>query len=170
MAEQKNRVTFTGTENLRRIFREFPEGGYRKPVMAAFRKAAVPVQKAMKNNLPAKLKGAARSIRIVPYKGKDPELGVGVFRKGMMYQNRRGQNWNPWMLIYWHNYGTLANRDSQHSFSNPRRNPSAGWKGGIKPGRFIDKAWESSKGQAQQVFEENAEKEIDKFFKERAAR
>ena len=168
MAEQTNKVTFTGTENLKKIFREFPEGGYRKPIMAAFRKAAIPVQKAMKSNLPANLKGAAKTIRAVPYKGKDPGLGVGVFSKGSLYQNRRGQNWNPWMLIYWHNYGTLANRDSQHSFSNPRRSPSSGWRGGIKAGRFIDKAWESSKGQAQRVFEENVEKEINKFFEKNA--
>ena len=162
--------TFTGTENLKRIFKEFPEGGYRKPIITAFRKAAAPVKKAMKDNLPSAIKGAAKAIKAVPYKGDTPELGVGVFRKGILYQNRRGKTWNPWQLIYWHNYGTLANRSSQHTFLNVRTKKSAHFKGGIKAGLFIERAWEQSKGRAQKIFDETAEKEIDKFFKKYAAR
>jgi hypothetical protein len=162
--------SLTGDEELRKIFREFPENGYRKPIMFSFRKAALPVKKAMIAGLPASIKPMKKAIKAVPYKSKDPELGVGAFKKGMMYQNRRGQNWNPYMLIYWHNYGTLANRSSSHSFATARRKASASWRGGIKATMFMEKAWESSKAQAQKIFEETVDKEITKFFEKNAAK
>lgn len=162
--------SLTGDKELLKIFKEFPENGYRKPIMSSFRKAAVPVRKAMIAGLPASIKPMKKAIKAVPYKSKEPELGVGAFKKGMMYQNSRGQNWNPYMLIYWFNYGTLANRSSSHSFLTARRKASSSWKGGIKAGLFMEKAWESSKAEAQKIFEETVDKEITKFFEKNAAR
>jgi hypothetical protein len=163
-------VTFQGIENLNKIFKEFPEMGYRKPIMAGFRKASAPVKKAMKSNLPANLRGAARSIKAVAYKTKEPEMGVGIFSKGITYQNRRGKRWSPWQLIYWHNYGTMAGRSAEHSFITPRRKKTAGSSGGIKAGMFIEKAWDQSSAQAQKNFEETVEKETIKFFEKYAAK
>lgn len=162
--------TLTGTENLKRIFQEFPEGGYRKPVMNAFRKAAKPVAAAMASNLPASLKGLKKIIKIKPGKGKSMTLSVG-FTGGMStYRNSRGQDMDAYNLVNWFNYGTLANRLSSHQFQSPRRKVSASWSGGIKPGQFVEKAWEASKGEAQKIFEVEVDKEIVKYFEKLAAK
>lgn len=162
--------TLTGHAELKQIFREFPEYGYRKPVMAAFRKAAKPVSKAMSGNLPSFLKSTRKIIKVTPGKGKSITMSVGF--KGMqgMYKNRRGQMWDPYQLVYWFNYGTLANRLGTHTFKTPRKSKSAGRKGGIKPGLFVEKAWEDSKGDAQREFEKEVDVQLTKFFNERAAR
>lgn len=164
------RFSLTGDKELLKMFKDFPEGGYRKPILASFRKAAVPVKKAMIAGLPPNIAAMKKAIKVVPYKGKDPELGVGAFKKGMMYQNRRGQNWNPYMLIYWFNYGTLSKRASDHQFLKARTKKSSGWKGGIEAGKFIEKAWESNKDQALKIFEETVDKEIVKFFEKYAVK
>jgi hypothetical protein len=162
--------TLTGTENLKRIFQEFPEGGYRKPVMASFRKAAKPVAEAMANSLPSNIKGLKKIIKITTAKGKSLFLSVG-FKGGIStYRNSRGQDWDPWQLVYWFNYGTLANRLVSHQFKTPRRKASASRSGGIRPGRFVEEAWENSKGKAQKIFEVEVDKEITKFFEKHAAK
>jgi hypothetical protein len=160
--------TVEGMENLQRIFREFPENGYRKPVIAAFRKAAEPVKRAMIANLPGNLKSLRKAIKIKPGKGKSMTLAVGIYARQGVFRNSRGQDWDPYQIAYWHNYGTLANRYSQHSFVTPRRKTTARFKGGIKPLLFVEKAWEESKGQAQKEFEKKADEEITKFLEKNA--
>lgn len=163
--------TLTGTENLKKIFQEFPEGGYRAPLNVAFRKAAVPVRAAIIRNLPSGLSSLSKVIKAKtsrPSKG-EPSLAVGVFSQGK-YVNRRGIAWNPWVMAYWFNYGTLAMRASGNNFKTPRKAKTANWKGGIKPLLFIEKAWDQSKGQAQSTFEEVVDKEITKFFEKHAAK
>ena len=157
-----------GTENLKRIFAEFPEEGFRKPVNAAFRKAAKPVQSSMISSLPSSLSGLRKAIKIKSYRSEMPLVAVGPFKKGIMYQNRKGQSWNPYMLLYWLNYGTLANRLSGHQFSKARGRKSASWKGGIMPGQFIERAVSSSLPEAQKIFETEVDKEMVKFFEARA--
>jgi hypothetical protein len=160
--------TLEGTENLKRIFNEFPEEGFRKPVNAAFRKAAKPMGASMASNLPSSLAGLKKAIRIKTYKSELPLVAVGPFKKGVLYQNRKGQTWNPYMLFYWFNYGTLANRLSGHAFQKARRKTTASWKGGIKPGEFIERAINLSLPEAQKIFEEDVDKEITKFFEKLA--
>ncbi len=160
--------TLLGAENLQRIFREFPEKGYRKPVIAAFRKAAEPVKKAMISRLPGNLKALRRAIKIKPGKGKSMTLAVGIFARQGVFRNSRGQDWDPYQIAYWHNYGTLARRDSDHSFVTPRRKKTASYQGGIRPLRFVEAAWEESKGPAQQQFEKKVDEEITKFLQENA--
>ena len=157
-----------GTENLKRIFAEFPEEGFRKPVNAAFRKAAKPVQSAMISNLPGSLSALKKAIKIKSYRSEMPLVVVGPFKKGVTYQNRKGQTWNPYMLLYWFNYGTLANRLSGHSFQKARGRKSASWKGGIKPGQFIERGINSSLPEAQKIFETEVDKEIVKFLEKNA--
>lgn len=162
--------TLEGHNELKQIFRDFPEYGYRKPVMAAFRKAAKPVVSAMASNLPSELKKMKKILKTTAGKGKSLTMSVG-FKGGLgMYQNRRGQMWDPWQLIYWFNYGTLSNRLGTHDFKTPRKSKSSGRKGGIKPGLFVEKAWEDSKGAAQKEFEKECELQVNKFFQERAVR
>lgn len=160
--------TLEGSENLHRIFREYEENGYRKPIKAAFRKAGVPVKKAMIASLPSELKGLAKVIKVVTYKGDPPAVGVGPFGRGQIYVNSRGVKWNPFMLLYWHNYGTLANRDQGHSFFRRRNKRTASFQGGIKAGKFFERAWEQSKGQALTIFEKSYDEEVVKFLEKNA--
>ena len=159
-----------GYENIVSIFREMPEDGYRKPVIAAFKKAAEPVKKAMISNLPSGLNPLKKVIKSVSGKGKSMTHAVGVYGNQGKYVNRRGQQWDPYQLIYWHNYGTLANRSVNHPFQNKRRKPSDNWKGGIKPGLFVEKAWNDSRVKAQIEFEKSYDIEHTKFLEKRAAR
>ena len=172
-------LSIEGLDNLKRMMSEFPEKGYKKPVMAAFRKAAVPVKRAMVNELPDNMKVLKKAIKASASKGKEPRLLVGVFAGTGLYRNRRGVGWDPYQIALWHNYGTLANRATRfHDFKNPPRikKPKRGWQpgqamaGGLKAKLFIERAWEKSKREAQAVFERVAEKEIDRFFETNAYR
>ena len=160
--------TLLGAENIQRIFKEFPEYGYRRPVIAGFRKAAEPVKKAMIANLPSFIKPIRKAVKVKPGKGKSMTLSVGVFSGQGVFRNRRGQDWDPYQIAYWHNYGTLANRDTGHSFKTPRRRTTARYRGGIRPLRFIEKAWEQSKAQAQNEFEKKVDEDITKFLEKNA--
>jgi len=162
--------TLDGTSNLKSIFSELPEKGYRQPVITAFRKAAKPVATAMANSLPSSLKALKKIIKTKPGKGKSLTLSVGFTGGISKFTNRRGQQWDPWQLVYWFNYGTLANRLSSHSFKTPRRKKTASYAGGIEAGTFVEKAIEQSMPSAQKVFETEFEKEITKFFEKNAAK
>jgi hypothetical protein len=162
--------TIDGTENLKRIFAQLPENGFKKPVNAAFRKAGKPVADAMKARLPASLSGLKKIIKTKVYKSDSPLAATGPFPGGMTYINQRGVKWNPYMLLYWLNYGTLANRSSSHQFTRARGKMSSGWRGGIKPGLFIEAAIDSSMPQAAKVFETEFQKEFEKFLTALAAK
>jgi len=157
-----------GAENLKQIFRQFPDRGYIKPVKAAFRSAAAPVKKAIVANLPGNLKSLKRAVKIKAGKGKSLTLSVGIFAGTGVFRNSRGQDWDPYIIAYWHNYGTLSNRDREHSFKTQRRSVSINRQGGIRPQRFIERAWDQSKNKARQEFEKKAQDEVEKFFKENA--
>jgi hypothetical protein len=159
-----------GYGNMINIFRKMPEDGYRKPVIAAFKKAAIPVRNAMIENLPSNLKKLRRVIRIKPGKGKSMTLAVGAYANAAMYRNRRGINWDPYMLLYWHNYGTLSNRAAEHSFKNPVRKISAGRRGGIRAGLFFERAVEQSMPQAEKDFEKAYKDEHMRFLNKEAAK
>jgi hypothetical protein len=168
-------VSFQGTENLKRIFKDFPEGGYRKPLNAAFVKASVPVKSAMINGLPSSISSVSKVIKAKSSrKGKgEPSLAVGVFSSGgKIFRNSKGINWNPWVIANWLNYGTLDWRAERfHAFKTPvRRKTRSDRMVGIKPRLFIERAWEASKGQAQKIFEEEADKEIMKFLNAQASK
>jgi hypothetical protein len=161
--------TIQGIDNLKRIFADFPEKAYRKPVIAGFRKAAEPVKKAMAETLPSNLKSLRKAIKIRPGKGRSLTLAVGFYANQGIYRNTRGQQWDPYQLVYWHNYGTLSKRASSHTFKMPVRKKSAG-RNGITPGLFVERAWEQAEPQVQKIFESTLETEITKFFEKEAAK
>jgi hypothetical protein len=163
-------VKFDGFGNLVTIFREMPDDGYRRPVVAAFRKAALPVKQAMASGLPPNLKQFSKVIKIKPGKGKSMTLAVGFFGRQGVYVNHKGQKWDPYMLLYWHNYGTLANRSGEHQFQNARRKPSLSWMGGIKSALFVEKAIDSSMPQAEKVFETAYITEHEKFLQKKSSK
>jgi hypothetical protein len=154
----------TGSENILRIFRDFPEMGYRKPIITGFRAASEPVRKAMISGLPSELAKLRKVIKGKPGKGKNPSFATGAFGRQGMYKNRRGQLWDPYQLIYWFNYGTLSKRYAGHDFVKARKPISAKWRGGLIPGLFMERAWEQTQGEAQKIIEDTFDKEAVKFM------
>ena len=112
-----------GDDKMMRIFEAFEENGYRKPIMAAFRKAAAPVRSAMAANIPSNMSATRKVLKTKA--GKGVSLSVGFYGNQGVYVNRRGISWSPWMLLYWQNYGTYANRYPGHTFQNARRERTA---------------------------------------------
>ena len=163
--------TLSGTENLLKILREYPDMGYRKPISAAFRAASVPVKKAIIACMPGYLGGLVKSVKAMSSRASkgEPSLAVGIFGgKSLSYRNSRGIDWDPWVVAYWHNYGTMAYRSSSHSFTTARKAKTAGRKGGIKPLLFVERGWEQSSAEAEKVFEVKYEKDVTKFLSENA--
>ncbi|HNY52940.1 MAG TPA: hypothetical protein PK727_04640 [Bacteroidales bacterium] len=158
-------IILEGEEKLMQFFKEAPEKIYRKPVSKALKAAAVPIRQAMSSSLPPSLKKMNKIIKI---KSSRRGLVVSVgFTGGLgVYENRRGQMWDPYMLVYWHNYGTLSNRLASHKFKYPRRRKSAHWRGGIIPGGFVEEAFEGSREKARRQLEETWEREIMKMCDE----
>lgn len=157
-----------GMENLRRIMEDYPEKGYRRPVMAGFRKASTVVRKAMVASLPTSLKSLRKAIKGVAGKTKEPSYLTGIFANKGIFRNRRGKEWDPYQIGYWVNYGTLANRFSGHQFKTRRKKGTAAWKGGITPRLFMERAWLQIRGQSQKVFEETVDQEAVKFLEKNA--
>lgn len=163
-------LTIEGYENMMNILKGYPENGYRKPITAAFRKAATPVKDAMVRNLPSYLKRMKKIIKIKPGKGKTPSLTVGAFGRQGVYMNSRGQRWDPYMLLYWHNYGTLQERAPGHRFKKAISRKSTRKKGGLKAGLFFEKAVEESLPKAADIFEKSFEEELEKWLEKEAAK
>ena len=151
-----------GVEQFRQVLAEFPEKTYRKPISKAMKAAAVPVRTDMANSLPSSIRKTKKILKV-----KASRQGLVVttgFTGGLgMYENRRGQLFDPYQLVYWFAYGTLANRLSSHSFKNPRKRKSAAWSGGVMPSNFVEASWERSQKAAEKVFEETFQKEIQKM-------
>jgi len=91
----------------------------------------------------------------------NPTVLVGVFGRKLNFVNRRGVKWDPFMLVYWANYGTMANRDGSHTFQSSRRSVSRNKKGGIKPLNFFEKAIDSSMDSALSIAADDIDKTMD---------
>jgi hypothetical protein len=158
--------TLEGADNMIKVFREFPEEGYRKPIAKGFIKAAGVVAKAMKAAVPAAISPVKKAIKV---KSSRRELvtGVGVFLKQGVYVNRRGMKWDPFQLGYWFNYGTYARRAASHQFVRARSKQTMDRSGGIHADLFIERGWESSKEAAakelERVWAEETSKLCDKY-------
>lgn len=98
-------------------------------------------------------------------KSSNPSLVVGVFGRRLSYTNRRGVKWDPFMLEYWANFGTMANRDKGHPFQSARREKSKSWRGGIRPQHFFERGIESSVEAALRIASEDMENIIDSLSK-----
>lgn len=67
-----------------------------------------------------------------------PSVMAGFFGKKIFYRSKKGVSWDAFQLVFWSNYGTLANRDPSFPFGKSRRAVSAWYKGGIRPLKFWD--------------------------------
>lgn len=153
----------TGTDSLDTIFQKLPNQFNRKIMMSIFRKAAAPVNRAIKSNTPVRsskkpirsgnkqIKGAATSgirwpgnlkasIGNIAGKGKYPTLYVGP-RMGSKYKN------DGW-------YGKFLINGTKYIKANP----------------FVGKAWESTKGKAEQIVEKDSGEIARKFLQKHAAK
>lgn len=158
-ASQRAAVTveFTGLENIQEIFNKLPARYAKKPIHAAFRKAAKPFVSALKSSAPRATGDTKKAIGIKA--GKGPYISVGIQGKGKM---------SAYFKAYWNNYGTEANRDNEHVFKFKRKPKSANWKGGIVPLRFVERSWDQTKEQVAKIANDEMMNETNKFLKKYA--
>jgi len=134
-----------------------------KTVIGSLTKGGREIQRAVIAQMPDKLKVFKNIFSIKKLKGDNPAVILGFFGRKMNYINRRGVKWDAFNLVYWANYGTLANRDRSHQFTKARRRESIKWRGGIKPLNFFDKAVDASYDKALTVADEDLNKIVDQL-------
>lgn len=166
MAKQPVTIEFTGVENLQEIFNKLPEKYAKKPVQAAMRKAAKPFITATKSNLPSRLSSLKKIISIVNNKGAGITAGV-LSKKGMVTLKDK-KNYDAFFPVYWSNYGTYANRDSSHKFVQKRKAKTANRRGGIVPLRFVEKSWDATKAQAEEIAQKELVTQTEKYLQKYA--
>jgi hypothetical protein len=156
------RFALDGAGRMIEILQEFPEQGMRKPILAGFRKAAIPVKKAMIDSIPSKISAVKKAIKIKSAR-RALVMNVGVYAKSGFYVNRRGIKWDPYQLAYWFNYGTYANRSPGHQFVRERGRYTKDKPGGIRADLFIERALENSIDSAARELEVTWANEISKL-------
>ena len=166
MAKAAVTIEFTGVENLQQIFNKLPEQYAKKPVQAAFRKAAKPFIAAVKSNLPSRLSSLAKIINVVNNKGAG--ITAGVLSKKGMVTLKDGRDYDAFFPVYWNNYGTYSRRDSSHKFSKARKAKTSSRRGGIVPLRFVEKSWEQTKAQAEEITQKELVTQTEKFLQKYA--
>ena len=137
-----------------------------KTVIGSLIKGSREIKKDIIANMPGNLQ---KFKPIVSHKAltktSNPSLVVGIFGRKLSYINRRGVKWDPFMLEYWANYGTLANRDKGHPFQSSRRDKSKGWHGGIRAQHFFERGTESSIESALKIASDDMENIIESVAK-----
>lgn len=135
--------TFTvdGVEQTHRILNAMNQKAANKEMRKCMRAGAVPLAAAVRKNLPPKMKKAGRAVKIKNM--KSAAVRVGPYTKVMEMQT--GTDYmDVYYLLYWHNYGTLANRNPQHKFDTPRKSKTAAWGGGIRARGFIERSFDQA--------------------------
>ena len=111
-----------------------------KTVSLSLAKGARVVNKAILNAMPGNLQKFKPILSVKTYnKGKSPAVLLGFFGRKMYYVNRRGVRWDSFFMVYWQNFGTMANRDSSHQFITARRKKTKTYSGGIRPSNFFER-------------------------------
>lgn len=125
-------MTIEGAELSLKELQEFPIKAD-KVVKDAMKEASKVLVKSLKAKIPQKRFKKIVKSRVA--EGKEYTFAnVGLLRS-------KKDRW-LWYRAYWKNYGTLSNRDPLHKFIYKRKKISAGWKGGIKPTHFFERAME----------------------------
>jgi len=159
-------IELTGEEQLNEIFEKLPEKWGKKPVLATFRKGANSVRKQIRANFPQQIKSLSPAVGIKA--GRGISLKVGVFGKKGYVRLKDGKDYDVYFPIYWNNYGTYAERTGEHTFKYARKSKTSGRGGGIRAQLFIERSWEQSKQQAEQIINSELENETLKFLKKYA--
>jgi hypothetical protein len=151
-------VQFTGNETVEEIMRELPNEVRSTVMQKVFAKASQPFVRDARGRFTGREKKGVGTIN-----GKVN----GNFYAGLV---RKGSNGLEYMIAYWKNFGTLANRDKSWSFSYARKRKSASWRGGIKPRGNIAGAWEANKARVEATIENESAKIIMDYLKKRCKR
>ena len=133
-----------------------------KTVLGSLTKGARITNKAILTAMPGSLQ-KFKPILGVKSLGKsgNPSVLLGFFGKKLYYINHRGIKWDAFYMVYWQNYGTMANRDSSHKFQTARRRKTINFKGGIKPLLFFEKGISNGHEEGRQAAENDLSKIID---------
>jgi hypothetical protein len=159
-------IELTGEEQLNEIFEKLPEKWGKKPVLSTFRKGANAVRKQIRANFPQQIKSLSPAVGIKA--GRGISLKVGIFGKKGYVRLKDGKDYDVYFPIYWFNYGTYAERASEHTFKQSRKSKSANRSGGITAQLFVEKSWEQTKKQAEQIINDELKNETLKFLKKHA--
>lgn len=146
-------MTIEGADKALQEIAEYPIKAD-KVVKEAMRAASRPITRELRSRMPNKSFRKAVKARMA-----DGNLytfaNIGILRPR--------KNRDAWNHAYWKNYGTLANRDRAHKFTEPRKRISENFKGGIKPRHFF----ESAEAGLEQIWKSNLTKELLRRAKER---
>lgn len=146
-----DRIQIQGIDELTSFLQNHPKE-LDKSVLQSLNKGSRTIMKEIVSRMPGNLQKFKSIVSSKPLtKSSNPTVLVGVFGRKLIFVNRRGVKWDPFMLVYWANYGTMANRDGSHAFQSSRRSVSRNKKGGIKPLNFFEKAIDSSMDSALNV-------------------
>lgn len=152
--------------NLNQFFAALPNKVGPKTMVAIARKGATAVNGELRKAMPGNLKKFKAILGAKASRNKQtPLVTAGFFGRKVQYVNRTGKRWDAWQLVYWHNYGTYANRDGSHNFVKARKSVSAHVKGGLHPLRFFEKGIAAGSPKAEKKMIENANQIIDKAAK-----
>lgn len=152
------------SKDLEEFFSGLPPKLQKQALLPALRKGGNVITAAIRRGLPPYLKKFKIAVSQKALKGSMPAIMVGLFGRKASYINKRGQKWDPYMLLYWHNYGTLARRSPSHNFQYSRRRVSRDWRGGIRPELFFEKSVSQSIDKAEDKIVESFQGEFDKFL------
>jgi len=158
-----------GDENLMEIIKGLPERVAKGPVQKTFRKGAIPYIARVRGNIPSSLNDLKKAVIAKNMKGA--AIKVGPYARKLKVKISGVQSdVDAYYPLYWHNYGTYGERDPEHQFKTPRKSKTAKREGGTRPLNFIERAWESTKYQVQQIVDRDMQKNIDDFLKRKANR
>lgn len=133
--------------------------------LAALSSGATEPKKGVRNAMPASLKKFKTILKHKRVKNSTlPMVEVGFFGKVMQYVNRRGVQWDAFMILYWHNYGTLSKRDSGHSFDRARKKKTANWRGGTSASHFWENGIAGTEDKALDKTAIALDKQVDKIL------
>jgi hypothetical protein len=142
-------IEFAGVDELMEILQKLPLKFAKKPLVATLKKGTNEFNKALRKNTPSNLSELKKIIKTRAGKGNQISVKAGFFHGLATVTTRSGQEWDPYYLLYWSNYGTLKNRHSGHSFDRGRKAISSNWNGGIRPKLFVESSWAQSQTRAQ---------------------
>lgn len=138
-----NAITIEGTAELDDFLKSHV-AELDKTVVGSLSKGARVVNKSILAAMPSALQKFKPILTVKALnKAKFPAVLFGFFGRKLYYVNRRGTRWDAFFMVYWQNYGTLANRDGGHSFVKSRRSKTKNYRGGLLAKRFFESGVDS---------------------------
>jgi hypothetical protein len=171
-----------GFDKLAQMFKDLPGRFSNKVLLKTLRKGGSIVNREIKKQIPATIKGVAGALSIASLDDKDnPAIIAGFFRRQRYFSNKTGlkrradlkqkgkAKLDAATIAYWFNYGTMANRTGVYRFRTPRKSRTANRTGGIPAHLFFQKGAVAALKPANELvmkeFDGIFQKEFDKLDK-----